>query len=142
MRSILVAFDGSECALRALDHAVRQAGAIPATRLHVLAVQPPVRVYGEVQVYAGEDRMRELAAQQAMTTLTAARERLAGTGVDADFEELEGDPAETIARRAAELGCEGIVMGTHGRGRLTHLVMGSVAQSVVHQASVPVTLVR
>lgn len=142
MRRILVALDGSESSLRALDHAARQAGAMPATRLHVLAVQPPVRVYGEVQVYAGEDRMRELAAQQTMTSLTAARERLAGVAVDAEFEELEGDPAETIARRAAELGCEGIVMGTHGRGRLTHLVMGSVAQSVVQRAPVPVTLVR
>lgn len=142
MRRILVAVDGSDCSLRALDHAGRQAQANPATRLSVLAVQPPVRVYGEVEVYAGEERMRELAARQAMTSLAAARERLAGSGTNAEFEELEGDPAETIARRAAELGCEGIVMGTHGRGRLTHLVMGSVAQRVVQLASVPVTLVR
>jgi nucleotide-binding universal stress UspA family protein len=93
-------------------------------------------------VYAGEEHMHELAAQQAMKPLEAAREQLSKAGVAADFEELEGDPAETIAHRAAELGCEGIVMGTHGRGRVSHLVLGSVAQRVVHLASMPVTLVR
>lgn len=142
MRRILVAVDGSELSDRALDHAAGLARAAADTRLHVVTVLPPVRVYGEVKVYAGEQHMHELAALQAMKPLEAAREQLASAGVDAEFEELEGDPAETIARRAAELGCDSIVMGTHGRGRVTHLVLGSVAQRVVHLASVPVTLVR
>jgi nucleotide-binding universal stress UspA family protein len=142
MRRILVAVDGSELSDRALDHAAGLARAMAGTTLHVVSVLPPVRVYGEVKVYASEQHMHELAAMQAMKPLEAARERLAKAGVDAEFEELEGDPAETIARRAAELGCESIVMGTHGRGRVTHLVLGSVAQRVVHLASVPVTLVR
>jgi nucleotide-binding universal stress UspA family protein len=142
MRKILVAVDGSELSDRALDHATGLARAMPDTRLHVVSVLPPVRVYGEVEVYAGETQMHELAARQAMQSLASAREKLAAAGVEAEFEELEGDPAETIARRAAELGCDSIVMGTHGRGRVTHLVLGSVAQRVVHLASVPVTLVR
>jgi len=142
MRKILVAVDGSELSDRALEHAAGLARAMGDTRLHVLTVLPPIRVYGEVKVYASEEHMHELAAQQAMRPLEAARERLEQAGVDAEFEELEGDPAETIARRAEELGCDSIVMGTHGRGRVTQLVLGSVAQRVVHLASVPVTLVR
>lgn len=142
MRRILVAVDGSELSDRALEHAAGLARDMTSARLHVVTVLPPVRVYGEVEVYAGERHMHELAALQAMKPLEAAREQLAKAGVDAEFEELEGDPAETIARRAAELGCDGIVMGTHGRGRVTHLVLGSVAQRVVHLASMPVTLVR
>ena len=59
-----------------------------------------------------------------------------------EFEQLVGEPAATIARRASELGCESIVMGTHGLGQLGVLIMGSVAQRVVHQATVPVTLVK
>ena len=103
--------------------------------------QPP-RVYGEIEVYVGEERMHELGASVARAILDDARERLAGSTVHFDLELLEGDPGETIARRAAELGCESIVMGTHGRGRLGSALMGSVAQRVVHAATVPVTLVK
>ncbi len=142
MRRILVAVDGSELSDRAIEHAASLARDMGDARLHVVTVVPPVRVYGEVKVYASEKHMHELAVQQAMKPLEAAREKLAKAGVDAEFEELDGDPAETIASRAAELGCDSIVMGTHGRGRLTHLVLGSVAQRVAHLASVPVTLVR
>jgi nucleotide-binding universal stress UspA family protein len=53
-----------------------------------------------------------------------------------------GAPAEVIAAYAAEKGCDAIVMGTRGMGAVAGLVMGSVAQKVVHLASVPVTLVK
>jgi nucleotide-binding universal stress UspA family protein len=142
MGTTLVAIDGSEAAQRVLDHAVRQASARPGVRLHVLTVQPPVRVYGEIEVYAGEQRMREMAQQEARAVLETARERVAGTAVEMDFECVEGEPGDTIVRRATELGCDGIVMGTHGRSRLGTAIMGSVAQRVVHLADVPVTLVK
>jgi hypothetical protein len=41
-----------------------------------------------------------------------------------------------IAKLAAELGCDLIVMGGHGRGGIAGLVMGSVANRVLHLASV------
>jgi nucleotide-binding universal stress UspA family protein len=59
-----------------------------------------------------------------------------------ELEQVDGEPAATIARRAAELGCESITMGTHGLGAFGILLMGSVAQRVVHHATVPVTLVK
>jgi nucleotide-binding universal stress UspA family protein len=142
MRTMLVAIDGSEVALRALEHAARQASAAPDLRLHVVAVQPPQRVYGEVEVYVGEQRMHELGASVMRAILDDARARLASRTTNFELEFLEGNPGDTIARRAAELGCESIVMGTHGRGRVRSALMGSVAQRVVHAASVPVTLVK
>jgi len=142
MRTILVAIDGSDAALRALEFAARQVAAVSDTRLHVLHVRPPLRIYGEIEVYAGEERMRGLAVKEAEAVLEAARRHLAGKVPGVDFEQLEGEPAETIVRRATEIGCESIVMGTHGRGRLASAVMGSVAQRVVHLSSVPVTLTR
>ena len=69
-------------------------------------------------------------------------ERLRAAGCRFELEQLEGDPAETIARRATELGCESITMGTHGLTSLGILLLGSVAQKVVHHATVPVTLVK
>jgi len=47
-----------------------------------------------------------------------------------------------IVKRAEELGCDGIIMGTQGRGTLGSLFMGSVAVKVVHLTKLPVTLVK
>jgi nucleotide-binding universal stress UspA family protein len=54
----------------------------------------------------------------------------------------EGDPAAEIIRVAAEAGADLIVMGTHGQTGLPHLLMGSVAEQVVRQASCPVLTLR
>ncbi len=51
-------------------------------------------------------------------------------------------PALTIVDYARETGCNLIVMGTHGRGAMAHLLMGSVAERVVRMAPCPVLTVR
>jgi nucleotide-binding universal stress UspA family protein len=51
-------------------------------------------------------------------------------------------PAEVIVETASNLGCELIVMGTHGRRGLPHLLLGSVAERVVRTSTVPVLTVR
>jgi nucleotide-binding universal stress UspA family protein len=53
-----------------------------------------------------------------------------------------GLPAEEIIAHAARHGCDGIWMGTRGLGAVTALVLGSIAQQVIHLAQVPVTLVK
>jgi nucleotide-binding universal stress UspA family protein len=67
---------------------------------------------------------------------------LRSIGTAFTLEQVEGDPGPTIARRAGELDCEWIVIGTQGRGRIGTAVLGSVAQQVAHLAAVPVTLVK
>lgn len=54
----------------------------------------------------------------------------------------ETDAAATICKRAQDLKVEAIVMGTHGRGGLGRLLMGSVASSVAHRARLRVILAR
>jgi nucleotide-binding universal stress UspA family protein len=142
MRRILVAIDGSETALRALDFAVQQARHAPAAELHVLSVQPALSNYTAAEIYVTAERIRDVAAERARAILDAAAARLKMTDCSYRLEQLEGDPAETIARRAAELGCESVVMGTHGLTSFGILFLGSVAQRVVHHATVPVTLVK
>ena len=51
-------------------------------------------------------------------------------------------PAEVIVETASNLGCELIVMGTHGRRGLPHLLLGSVAERVVRTSTLPVLTVR
>ena len=57
-------------------------------------------------------------------------------------EVLFGDGAKTIADYAAIRGCDLIVMGTHGRTGVAHLLMGSVAERLVRTAPCPVFTVR
>ena len=85
--------------------------------------------------------------RQAM--LTQVRERLARTLSVTDYtrfratsEALVGVPADAIVDYAAATGANLIVMGTHGRTGLAHLLMGSVAEHVVRTASCPVLTVR
>ncbi len=55
---------------------------------------------------------------------------------------LEGDPAEEIVQYAAKAGMDLIVMGTHGRTGLERLLMGSVAEKVMREASCSVLVVK
>jgi nucleotide-binding universal stress UspA family protein len=54
----------------------------------------------------------------------------------------EGSPRPVIVEAALELQCQIIVMGTHGRSGLSHLLLGSVAEYVVRYSKVPVLTVR
>jgi len=51
---------------------------------------------------------------------------------------ISGDPAERVLETARGLEADLIVMGTHGRRGLSHLVLGSVAERVVRESLVPV----
>jgi universal stress protein A len=53
-----------------------------------------------------------------------------------------GAPAASIVEQANTLGCDLIVMGTHGRGGVAHLLLGSVAERVIRTAQCPVMTVR
>jgi nucleotide-binding universal stress UspA family protein len=64
------------------------------------------------------------------------------TGIDVTWEVQFGRPADRIARAASEIGAGLIVMGTHGRGIVGHLFIGSVAERVIRLARCPVMTVR
>lgn len=81
--------------------------------------------------------------------LKDAQERLAHraiahdlSGTPATTEVIVGRSAQTIVDYAADSGFDLIVMGTHGRSRVAHLLMGSVAESVVRTAPCPILTVR
>jgi len=61
---------------------------------------------------------------------------------DAETVIREASPRPTIVEAACDLNCQLIVMGTHGRSGLAHLLLGSVAEYVVRNSSVPVLTVR
>ena len=56
--------------------------------------------------------------------------------------ETSDHPADEIVQYAKAAGIDLIVMGTHGRGAMAHLLVGSVAETVVRTAPCPVLTVR
>ena len=71
-----------------------------------------------------------------------AKALLDAAGIAYEAKVLVGPVAQTIADYAAEQGCDSIVMGTHGRGGLAELFLGSVAAKVIHLTRLPVTLIK
>ena len=74
--------------------------------------------------------------------LVPIRALLDAAGVPYEVHQPVGSPGPTIARLAHELGCHMIVMGTHGLESRAGVVLGSVAQSTLEHASVPVLMVK
>ena len=138
MDRILLAVDDSDCALRAVDRVIGGPG--PRPELHLLNVQLPVD--GLVRRLAGADELQTYHQAEGEAALAAARARLDAAGIAYRPHVQVGHPAREICRLAAELGCDEIVLGSHGRSGLVRLLLGSVAAEVRAQATVPVTLVE
>ena len=142
MAKLCVCIDGSESSLNALEHALHRTKECSSTSLHLITVHPEPVLYGEIAVYVTRERMAELQRLHSADILRPAEELAKKAGVTFTTEILVGDIAPMLAKRAEELGCDEIIMGTRGMGAIGNLVMGSVATKVVHLASIPVTLVK
>jgi nucleotide-binding universal stress UspA family protein len=142
MRKLLVPFDNSECASRALVHAIALVRESPSNALVIVTAYEPPIVYGPVSVYLPEEKARAFARQHCEDILKPAVDMAKAAGITFTTEILEGDIARKIVECVERTGCDGIVMGTHGRGAMGKLIMGSVATKVIHLSPVPVTLVR
>jgi nucleotide-binding universal stress UspA family protein len=141
-KKILIPVDGSETAMRALDHAADRLSAEPGAVALLLTVHPPVHLYGEVRMYINDDKAAQVVAQHDRKILEPAADKLRKRNVNFTTEIAEGDAAEMIIERATKTGCTEIIMGLRGMCRLRGLALGSVASKVLHHVSVPVTLVK
>jgi nucleotide-binding universal stress UspA family protein len=142
MLKLLIAIDGSEHARQAIVAAGRLAKAGARLDVLLLNVGESPRFYGEVPAYDYEAAEREQRAQQE-ELLEAALTQARACGLEpVATQSAVGAPAQEIVRVAAEHGVDQIVMGTRGRNALAGLLVGSVAQRVVHLAEVPVLLVK
>lgn len=142
-RKILVPTDFSETAGTALYYAKQLAHQFDA-ELHLLHVcEDPMRLAGwPVLVTTPAPEVGEEVAvlREELTNLLASDDR---TPLKAEVHLIIGQPTGlAISRYAAEHEFELIVMGTHGRGPITHALMGSVAESVVRSAPCPVLTIR
>ena len=146
IRTIVVPHDFSDFAEAALDVGLELANALGAD-LHLLHVlQPPAYAYGS-ELYSGgpihnlnEDRLA--LARETKRRLEDVAERRSSAGRTIHTHVVDGTRvADTIDHEAARLVADLIVMGTHGRTGLAHLLLGSVAEATLRHAPCPVLTV-
>lgn len=141
MLRILIAVDGSQHGLYAIEAVARMARASVPLEINLLHVRHVADWAGELPAPSLDEI--EVAQKSAQNKLLAE--------AHAHMEALElhvhslhravGSPGLEIVRVATLLGVDQIVMGTHGRSALGSLFLGSVAQRVVHLSTLPVLLV-
>ncbi|WP_435147008.1 universal stress protein [Halobaculum sp. P14] len=137
---ILVPTDGSEGVERAVRHAVDLAVQHGAT-LHALYVVNSASYAGMPMesAWEGIDEMLRSDAEDAIAMVEAIADDYE---VPVESAIVDGSPSKEIVRYAEEHDCDLVVMGTHGRGGIDRLLLGSVAEKVVRGSSVPVLTVR
>lgn len=138
--SILVATDFSATADHALDFARRLAFVFRA-EIHLVHVR--ILLEGRQQNQELQRELERLDAQHDLETeeVLARRGDLAGVAVHTHL--VRGLlVSESLLETAIDLACDLVVMGTHGRRGLRHLLLGSVAEEIVRSSSVPVITVR
>ncbi len=137
-QNILVPIDFSQTSTHALTYAQTVARACRAS-VHVLHVIPDPRAEAWSVEAAGMDLDGLLA-----TWRTDTQRRLDELTVDMPGERVitVGHPFTEITRYAESHGTDLIVMGTHGRGAIEHMLLGSVTEKVIRRAPCPVLTVR
>ena len=140
-QTILVPVDFSEHSARALDVAIEMAKAFGG-RIHLLHCYPinptGISPYGIVIPEGFDQEVREAAERQ----LARWGEKVSAAEVDFDQSLSSMFPSEVIARTAAEIGADLIVMGTRGLSGLKHVLLGSVAERTLRTAPCPVLTVK
>ena len=84
----------------------------------------------------------EHAKEEAAELFEEVRSEASEAGVEVSSDTVVGKPSRSIVEYADENDIDQIVMGSHGRSGVTRILLGSVAESVVRDASVPVTVAR
>jgi nucleotide-binding universal stress UspA family protein len=147
---LLVALDGSPFAEEALSAARAVFGASGLT-LHLLrVVETPVRTMGAYDVldesslaaYSALETYLESARDDAASYLDRISSSLAGEDNRVTWQVAEGRASAEIIQSAEQRDTGLIVMSTHGRTGLGRMVLGSVADQVLHASRLPLMLVR
>ena len=142
MTRILLPIDGSPVSLRlAAVLARRLEGVSPTPEIHLVNVQRPVSQ--DVGQFVEHGALRDFHREEGLKALAETRAALEAAGFAPVLHVVVDDrPAEAIVRFAREQAIDEIAMGSHGRGAVAAMLLGSVAREVARLADVPVTLIK
>jgi len=137
MNRIVVGFDGSDQARKALERAADIAGGATVAVVCAADVSRLMR-----DPAGGVSAIEPADAEARAAALAEARQYLEGRSVKGVYVEGTGHPADVIVQEAEESGADLIVVGTRGLNAAKRLVLGSVSTTVVHHAPCDVLVVR
>lgn len=141
IQNIVVPIDFSEASTRAAQYAAALARRLDASLHLVHVIEPTELAGGALEFFGGPP------AALLDQLYWAKRSQLVAIGtslgnVSVTSEVRHGTPADSIKNAAIDYGADLVIMSTHGRSGLSHLLMGSVAEQVIRTARCPVLVVR
>ena len=142
MLKALVPVDGSSNSLCAVRHVIKLTQDREPLEIHLLNVQPPFR--GDVTSFVSKEDVQGFHLDEGRKALKRACELLNEAGLHYTKHIYVGHAAQVIADVAKEMGCDKVIMGTHGYGTVKQLLMGSISHAAIHKLDpgIPVTLVK
>ncbi|WP_297079159.1 universal stress protein [uncultured Enterococcus sp.] len=136
MRTILVAFDGSQHALNAVKEARKFQRVFPEARVTILKV---------LKVAKAKDECLDLSLtieEKKRIRIKTVEKELADLVEHDTIDIVVGDPAKKIIEYVQEHTFDLVIMGTRGRKRLKEIVLGSVSHEVSTHVDTPVLIVK
>ena len=131
--TIVVGYDGSDCAKAALDQALGLAG--PTGKVIITYADAPPRIGASSLV--PPEKVVELGEKVTAEALQVARQR----GVPAEVVLENERPSEALLKVAQRTGADIIAVGSRGESQLTGLLLGSTPYHLVHRATLPLLVV-
>lgn len=139
IRKIMVPTDFTTYSDHAIEYAIMVGRKFQAKILLVHVIEPlAYSVTDTMQVFDHYTALKTVAKP----ILENLQKRLLKKGLTVDSILLDGNPYLEIVKKSREAGVDLIIMGTHGRTGIEHILIGSVAERVVRLASCPVLTVR
>jgi nucleotide-binding universal stress UspA family protein len=140
-KHLLVATDFGDAAVRALTYAVELAALLGARVTVVTVFEVPLPILAaETSLVNAEVFDQVLVASG--NALGRAVKSLEGRGVEIASLLREGDAHRVVRDLCGEIGADLVVLGTHGRQGISRAILGSVAESILRDAPVPVLTLR
>ncbi len=139
MKKVLIAIDGSAIAAHAADVGIELARSLGGEVAFVHVVDPALCTISEGGIPASE--LQEIAERDGRRLLAAFHDRAPLTPPALEFARV-GKPADEIVHSARQWPADLIVIGSHGRGGLGRVLLGSVAEGVMRHAPCPILVVR
>jgi nucleotide-binding universal stress UspA family protein len=135
---IVVGTDGSETSTAAVAEAIDLGRRLDDALVFVSVAEPVSDAFGDP---LWQQKVTK-SLRRARRALARAREQAERAGVRAEYELLEGRPAETLVELAQSRNADLIVVGTRGLAGLVGSLLGSVSTAVIRRATRPVVVVR
>jgi nucleotide-binding universal stress UspA family protein len=135
--AVLVATDGSEVSLRAGEYAARLASGLGAKLFALYVVDEHLAFHGSVHYGEFVERLSE-EGREATGKVRALAEK---AGAECEELIILGKPDRVIIAVAEELGADPVVLGSEGKSRMEHALIGSVSEEVLRHANRTVLVV-